>query len=68
MALKTNQEYLLNQLNTQLNETYLNKFNEFLISYDNLWSNIYLLRLIDSNINFNQTYYNTTQQIQEAIQ
>ena len=40
-------EYLLNQnlMNNQLNENYLNRFNQLLINYDNLWSNVDLLRL-----------------------
>ncbi len=39
-------EFLLNQnlMNNQLNENYLNRFNQFLINYDNLWSSVDLLR------------------------
>lgn len=60
-------EYLL-MSSQATNDSYLNKFNQLLISYDNYWSSLDLLKRIDSNLKCNQSHSNLILNVSNALE
>ncbi|CAF0784356.1 unnamed protein product [Brachionus calyciflorus] len=62
--------YMINHkiLTNQINEYFFNTFNQFLLNIDSFWVNQDLLKRINSNIEYNQTFMDLSKEIIDSIE